>query len=75
MKTYICCALNALAKHVKAVGAIIAGSAIVQPLKIYGMLESAVLDERPLRYVLVVLGQAHDETEINLGIGVKLACA
>lgn len=54
---------------------IISGRALVQLLKINGMLERAVLHKRALGDVLVILSKAHHETEAELGIGVELAGA
>lgn len=54
---------------------VILDCALVQRLEVDGMLESAVLDQRAFWDVLVVLGQAHDEAEADLGIGIEFAGA
>lgn len=39
------------------------------------MFEGAVFDKAALGDVLVVFGQAHDEAQVDLGVGVELAGA
>ncbi|VUC23123.1 unnamed protein product [Clonostachys rosea] len=48
---------------------------LVESLEINGVFESAVLNQGPIRDMLIVLGKAHDEAETDLGIGVKFAGA
>ena len=55
--------------------AVVARGALVESLEVNGMLQRAVLDQGTLGNVLVVLGQAHDEAEIDLGVRVELAGA
>lgn len=56
-------------------GAVVAGCALVELANVNGVLESAVLDQGALGDVLVVLGQAHDEAQVDLGVRVELAGA
>ncbi|CAG9937185.1 unnamed protein product [Clonostachys rosea f. rosea IK726] len=49
--------------------------ALVELLEIDGVFESAVLDQRPIRDMLIIPGKAHDEAEADLGIGVEFAGA
>lgn len=56
-------------------GTIVARGALVERLEVDGVLEGAVLDQGTLGDVLVVAGEAHDEAEAGLGVGVELAGA
>lgn len=55
--------------------AVVARGTLVELLDINGVLQGAVLDKGPLRNLLVVFGQAHDEAEADLGVRIELACA
>jgi hypothetical protein len=57
------------------VSGVVAGGALVELVEVDGVLEGAVLDEGALGDVGVVLGQAHDEAEVDLGVGIQLAGA
>lgn len=57
------------------VRSVILDRAIIQLFEVHGMLERAVLDQRAFGDVHVVLAQAHDEAEVDLGIGVEFAGA
>ncbi|CAH0048853.1 unnamed protein product [Clonostachys solani] len=74
-ESYLSCSFDAGAQQLHAVSSVIAGSAFVELLEIDGMFESAVLDQRPIRDMLIVLGKAHHEAEADLGIGVEFAGA
>lgn len=67
--------LDAAAQEVETVSAVVAGGALVELLDVDGVLQGAILDEGALGNLLVVLGQAHDEAEADLGVGVELARA
>lgn len=56
-------------------GSVIAGRTLVKRLEVYGVLQGAILDESALGDVVVVLGEAHDKAEVDLGVGVELAGA
>lgn len=56
-------------------GGFISGGAFVELVEVDGMLESAVFDERAIGDKVVVLGQAHDKTEMDLGVGIELVSA
>ena len=55
--------------------AVVPRSALVESLEVNSVLQRAVLNQGALWDVLVVLGQAHDEAEVDLGVGVELAGA
>jgi hypothetical protein len=67
--------LDTVSQQIKAVGSLITGSAFVELVEVDGMLQSAVFDERAIGDLGVVRGQAIDEAEIGLGVGVELVGA
>lgn len=73
--TYISRPLDAVSQQLNAVGSLIAGRAFVELIEVDGVLESAVFDERAIGDLRVVPGQAHDEAEMDLGVGIELAGA
>jgi hypothetical protein len=56
-------------------GTVVTSGALVEGLEIDGVLQSTVFDESALGNMLVVLGQAHDKTEVDLGVGIEFASA
>lgn len=73
--TYISRPLDTVSQQLNAMGSFITGGAFVKLAKVDGMLQSAVFDERAIGDLGVVLGQAHDEAEMDLGVGIELAGA
>ncbi|KAK1252933.1 hypothetical protein MKX08_004120 [Trichoderma sp. CBMAI-0020] len=67
--------LDTVSQQLNAVGSLITGGALIELVEVDGMLQSAVLDERAIGDLGVVLGQAHDEAEMDLGVGIELAGA
>lgn len=74
-RTYLGRPLDAVSQQLNAVGAVVASGALVELVEVDGMLEGAVFDEGAFGDVGVVLGQAHDEAEVDLGVGIQLAGA
>lgn len=68
-------ALDAGAEELEAVGAVVARGAFVEGLEVDGVLQGTILDEGALGDLLVVLGQAHYEAEVDLRLRVQLAGA
>lgn len=56
-------------------GGLVAGSAFVELVEVDGVLEGAVFDERAIGDLGVVLGQAHDKAQVDLGVGIQLVGA
>lgn len=73
--THLGCPLDAAAEQFHAVCAVIPGCAFIESLKVDGVLEGAILDETSLGDVFIVLSEAHDEAEADLGVRVELAGA
>lgn len=73
--TYISGPLHAIPQHLQPMRSVIPGRTLIQLLKINRVLEGAVLDERALGDVLVILSKTHDEAEAELGVRVELAGA
>ena len=69
---YLGSSLYAPPEHANAVCPVVLGGALVEAVKVNGVLERAVLDQAALGYVLVVSCQAHGEAEERLGVGVEL---
>lgn len=74
-ETYISRSLDTVSQQLNAVGSLIPGGALVELAEVDGVLESAVFDERAIGNLGVVFGQAHDEAEMDLGVGIELAGA
>lgn len=74
-ETYISRPLDTVSQQLNAVGSLIPGGAFVELVEVDSMLQSAVFDERAIGDLGVVLGQAHDEAEMDLGVGIELAGA
>lgn len=74
-ETYISRPLDAVSQQLDTVGSFITGSAFVELVEVDSMLQSAVFDKRAIGDLRVVLGQAHDEAEMDLGVGIELAGA
>lgn len=75
LKTYISRSLDTVSQQLNAVSSVVTGSALVELVEVDGVLESAVFDERAIGDLGVVPGQAHDEAEMDLGVGIELAGA
>lgn len=70
MCTYICATLDALAKKVETVCAVVTSSTFVECCEVDGVLQCAVFNKTAFRNVFVIFGQAHDETQADLRVGV-----
>jgi hypothetical protein len=64
--------LYALPQHPDAKRPVVLGRAVVEFVKVNGVLERAVLDQAALGDLFVVARQAHGEAEERLGVGVQL---
>lgn len=69
--TYLGRPSYAVPQHPDAETAVVRGGALVEAVKVDGMLQRAVLDQGALRDVFVVARQAHGEAEVRLGVGVE----
>lgn len=72
---YLCGPPDAVPQHPNAHGAVVLRCALIQAVKVDGMLQGTVFDQAPLGYVLVIPGQAHDEAKIGLWVGIQLMSA
>lgn len=67
--------LDAVSQQLYAVGGLVAGGAFVELVEVDGVLEGAVFDERAIGDLGVILGQAHDKAQVDLGVGIQLVGA
>ena len=74
-ETYVGSSLYTVAQKIHSVGSIVRCGTLVKSLHIDGMFEGAIFYQASFGDVLVVFGQAHDESEVDLGIGIEFAGA
>lgn len=70
--THLRTPLHAVPEHTNTESAIILGRALVQPLKVDGVFERAVLNETSLGNMPVVPGHAHGKSKKRFGVGIQL---
>lgn len=73
--TYIRAPPHTAPQHTNPVCSVVLGGALVQRVEVDGVLERAVLDQAPLRDLLVIPREAHGEAEVCLGVWVEFLCA